>query len=390
MGNLAKLLETIMLCHHQTAAAGKRRRIFSCNVVIVLLMACAATAQERFNEGVRSGGMGGAFMGVSDDANGIRLNPSGLVYSPQEWIFEFGAENVFSSGLPFSNDLRNDGSITYSSVGVVYNRLEKPNQTMPILVAMKNNRSAPPSDSRPTPTSNVFSVGAMLNYLNAGFLNQGEMRVFASKGFRRDNDNTLPNANHRPHWLALSATGKIWSYFYDNDLAGKAQVNTEAERDAIRDFFSQHESNKYSFGLDLGASLNPDPRVRIGLAWINAKPPNLGLASNSRFPQSVRAGGAVQLKPEWEWLIAADVEKQENFDGLKFFAGSEIRVPALANLKVRAGANSNWISTGFKLGVPFIKQNGTLLDLNYAFLIFLRDDGLYNHRLSLSFLLPSQ
>jgi hypothetical protein len=231
----------------------------------------------------------------------------------------------------------------------------------------------------------------MLNYLNAGFLNQGEMRVFASKGFRRDNNKTLPNANHRPYWLALSATGKIWSYFYDNNIADKAQVNTEAERDAIRDFFSQHDRNKYSFGLDLGASLNPDPHVRIGLAWINAKPPNLGLASNSRFPQSVRAGAAVQLKPEWEWLVAADVEKQENLDGLKFFAGSEIKVPALTNisLKVRAGANSNWISTGFKLGVPFIKQNGTFLDLNYAFLIFLRDEGLYNHRLSLSFLVPS-
>jgi hypothetical protein len=115
----------------------------------------------------------------------------------------------------------------------------------------------------------------------------------------------------------------------------------------------------------------------------------LGLASNSRFPQSVRAGAAVQLKPEWEWLVAADVEKQENLDGLKFFAGSEVKVPALANLKVRAGANSNWISTGFKLGVPFIKQSGAFLDLNYAFLIFLRDEGLYNHRLSLSYLLPS-
>jgi hypothetical protein len=104
-----------MLCHCRKTVAGKWREILSCIVAITLFIGGIAAAQERFNEGVRSGGMGGAYMGVSDDVNGMLFNPSGLVYSPQEWIFEFGAENVFSSGLPFSNDLRNDGSLTFES-----------------------------------------------------------------------------------------------------------------------------------------------------------------------------------------------------------------------------------------------------------------------------------
>ncbi|MGH7454445.1 MAG: hypothetical protein ACRENG_24030, partial [bacterium] len=154
----------------------------------------------------------------------------------------------------------------------------------------------------------------------------------------------------------------------------------EVEREAIRDFFAKNGRSQYSLGLDLGASVNLHARARAGLGLINVVQPNLGLASTSRFPRSVRAGVGVLLKPEWQWLVAADLEKQENFDDLKFFIGSESMAPGLRTeaLKLRLGANRNWLSAGFKLAVFTI-------DVNYAFLFFLRDEGLYNHRLSLSY-----
>lgn len=373
-----------MTCHEKNNAACK---LCGAIFLIILLMAFAAVAQERFNEGVRSGGMGGAYMGVSDDANGIHLNPSGLIYSPQGWIFEFGAENLFSPGLlrPFGNDLINDGTVTLSSFGVVYNHLEKPNRTTPVL-AMAGRQAVSPLTGEPQkmPTSNVFSAGFMGNFLNTGLLNEMSLRVFASKGFWEKNE-PLPGINHRPHWLTLSVTGKLWRYQYDANIADHAQVNSEIERQAIRDFFAANDNSKNSLGLDFGASLNPFPRVRAGLGWFNVLQPNLGLAAESKFPRSVRGGVAVLAKTEWQWLVAADLEKQEDRDALNYYIGSESMMPGLHTeaLKLRLGANRHWFSAGLKLAVFAI-------DVNYALLFFRHDNGLYNHRFSLSYSRPSQ
>jgi hypothetical protein len=394
-----------MTCQYKKNAA-KRWRKKNWLIVASLLLPALAAAQERINEGVRSAGMGGAYMGIADDVNGISFNPSGLVFSPENWLFEFGAENLFSPGLlrPFGNDLRNDGSLTFSTLGGVYNHLEKPNRTTPVLAmtGKKTSAWARNNENQSVPTSNAFSVGGTINYLNAGFLTEWAARVFVSKGFFPQND-TIPTANHRRHWLALSVTGKLWRYQYDGDIADRAQVNSEVEREAIRDFFNDHASNKNDFGLDFGATLNPSPCVRAGVGLINLIQPDLGIASASRFYRSVRSGVAVLVKPKWEWLLAADVEvnldvevnEQVKPDTLKYFFGSEINVLKAFNLKseifkLRAGFNCNWISTGFKLGVPFDKE-GTSLDVNYAVLFFRHaGGGLYNHRLSLSLSLPFQ
>jgi hypothetical protein len=363
-------------------ASGKWRWFFSSTIVYVLLLAPSVKAQERSNDGVRSGGMGGAFAGISDDVNGIRTNPSGLVYSPQRLMFEFSTENLFSSGSPFSNNLINEGNVALFMFGLVYNHLEKPNRTIPVL-AMAGSESFLPlqnneNNANPMPTSNVFSVGMMGSFLNTGFLNQMALRVFLSKGFL---EKRQPNSmtNHRPHWIALSFTGKLWGYQYDTNIVEKAQVNTEAEREAIRDFFSDNGHSQYSLGLDLGASVYLTERAQAGLALNNVVQPNLGLASASKFPRSIRGGLAILLKSEWQWLVAVDLEKQEKIDAPRFFLGTESLVPKLRTeaLKLRLGANQNWFSTGFKVAVRPI-------DVNYAFLFFLQDEGLYSHRLSLS------
>ncbi|MGH7600961.1 MAG: hypothetical protein ACREOI_31775, partial [bacterium] len=318
-----------MSCHHKKAAAGKGCEKSSAIIVSLLLLANASAAQERFSEGARSGGMGGAYMGVSDDVNGIYFNPSGAVYSPDRWIFEFSAENLFSAGLlrPFGNDLINEGTVTFSSLGFIYNHLEKPNRTIPILAMTGKGAVAPGTNGpRKMPSSNVFSAGFMGNFLNTGLLNEMALRAFISKGFF-ENYEPIASVNHRPHGLVLSVTGKLWGYQYDSDIAERAQVNAEVEREAIRDFFTQNGRSHYSFGLDLGASVNPFPWGRAGLSWLNVLQPDLGLAAGSKFPRSLRGGVAVLAKPEWQWLVAADLEKQQNLDGVKYFIGSESMVP---------------------------------------------------------------
>ncbi|MGH7455430.1 MAG: hypothetical protein ACRENG_29015, partial [bacterium] len=212
-----------MSYHYKKDATGKGCRNLSLHVASLLLLAFAAAAQERADDGVRSGGMGGAYMGIADDVNGIRFNPSGLVYSPRQLLIEFSTENLFSSGLPFSNDLINEGNVTLSSLGVVYNRLEKPNRTIPVLAMAGKGLAMPLNNGhKPMPTSNVFSVGFMGNFLNTGLLNEMSLRAFVSKGFFEKNT-PLAGINHRPHLLALSVTGKLWGYQYDSDIAEHAQ-----------------------------------------------------------------------------------------------------------------------------------------------------------------------
>ncbi len=371
-----------MSCHNKKTAALKGFRKLPLPVASLLLLAYAASAQERFNEGARSGGMGSAYMGVSDDVNGIYFNPSGAAYSPDRWIFEFSAENLFSAGLqrPFGNDLINEGTVTFSSLGAIYNHLEKPNRTIPILVMAGTGEASPLTNApQKMPTSNIFSAGFMGNFLNTGLLNEMALRAFVSKGFFEKYE-PMAGINHRPHALVLSVTGKLWGYQYDSDIAEHAQVNAEVEREAIRDFFTQNGRNQYSFGLDFGASINPSTRVRAGLSWLNVLQPDLGLAADSKFPRRWRGGVAVLAKPEWQWLVAADLEKQENFDGLKYFIGSESMVPGLRTemLKLRLGANRNWFSAGLGLAVFSI-------NVNYALLFFRHDNALYNHRFSLSY-----
>jgi hypothetical protein len=263
--------------------------------------------------------------------------------------------------------------------------LEKPNRTIPILAMAGKETPLPLTDEpQKMPTSNVFSAGFMGNFLNTGLLNEMALRAFVSKGFFEKNQ-PIPGINHHPHGLVLSVTGKLWGYQYDSEIAEHAQVNAEVEREAIRDFFAKNGRSQYSFGLDFGASVNPFPRVRAGFGWLNVRQPNLGLAAASKFPRSLRGGVAVLAKPEWQWLVAADLEKQEKLGGLKYFLGSESMVPGLRTeaLKLRLGANRNWFSAGLKLAVFSI-------NVNYALLFFRHDNGLYNHRFSLSYSRPFQ
>ncbi len=364
---------------------------FHCSwMVAITVSLCTINlcAQQLYQDGVRPGGMGDAYAAISDDVTGVRFNPSGLIYSPQDLQFEFSTQSLFSSGLPFQTDFENEGNISLFSLGGVRNHIERPNRTIPVFVrsnnsaAGMNGQANSLEDKSPlSPTATKLSYGGLINFLKTGFLNQIAIRGFIAKGFFRKTrpDNLSASQKHFPYWIAVSLTGKVLNYQYASNIVEAAEVNTEAERTAIKNFFDTNDNSSYSGGVDLGATLHLDPRVRVGMMLTDFLQPNVGLATVSKYPWSVRGGAALVIKPEWQWVLAGDLEKRDKDDAMKLYVGTESRltIAGLDDFKVRFGANPNWFSAGFSV---MTKQ----VAVHYAFLDFRHYNSFYNHRLSLS------
>lgn len=352
----------------------------------VLASAIRVCAQQLYQDGVRAGGMGDAYVAISDDVAGVRFNPSGLIYSPQELHFEFSTQNLFSSGLPFQSDLKNEGRINLYSIGGVRNWVERPNRTRPVFARADNGVNGAAHSGKvypPSPTATTLSAGGLINFLDTGLLNHLEIRGYLAKAFMRKTEvNTLDRSHlHHPHWFAVSITGKILGYQYPeaDEIANRAEVNTEAEREAVRNFFNSNGNSSVRAGVDFGASMHVFRNLRLGAVLTDFLRPNVGLQSASKYPRRLRGGIAFVAMPAWHWLMAADVEKRERDDNIKWYLGTESRLTALGldNFKLRFGANPNWFSTGFSVQVYPVA-------VNYAFLYFRHYDSFYNHRLSLS------
>ncbi|MDZ7266996.1 MAG: hypothetical protein ONB48_05510 [candidate division KSB1 bacterium] len=344
-------------------------------------------AQPSLYRGARATAMGGAYLAVSDDVEGIAYNPAGLVYAPQRWLFAFSLENLFSAGLPFQNDLQNSAALSVTSIGFVYNRLRRANQTVPVLVLGRPD-DLPLQAHGPAPTSNDFSVGAAASMLRTGLLNEITVGVFASRGFF-EKDRPLPFSSHLPHGLAVSFAGTLVGVQYDREIVAHADVNSVEEREAIRGFFTEHGRSHFSMGLEVGAMAHLHRRLNLAMA-ANVLAPDLALAGEHKAPRRLRAGMAVLLEPRRRWLLAADLEHRDNLSGWRLALGSECGLFALNPevLRVRLGVNYNWWSAGFRLAKPM------LLELHYAFLMPAlwqqsRPAGFFNHLVTLSFSRPA-
>ncbi|MGH7492655.1 MAG: hypothetical protein ACREOO_09695 [bacterium] len=358
-------------------------------VVVALFGAMNAAAQTYGPEGARAGGLGGAFAAISNDGDGIYYNPAGLIYSPQRLLFSFGVQNLFSSGLPLQNSLSNENALLASHVSVVYNRLVRPNQTLPVLVLAGTPPLGPqPAGRELAPTSNIFSAGVTANFLRTGLLDQFLLAAFFSKGFFEKSE-ALATANHLPHWLSVSVTAKLTGLQYDSDLVDQAQVNSLEELAIIRDFFDAHGRNQFSAGLDLGLMAAVHPRVQVAFAWSNLLRPNLALEGRVPASRRERLGAAVLLQKSRQWLLSVDAEHDNALQAWRLYAGTETGLLQIAPevFRLRLGANHNWMAAGFKLAKP------TWFELNYAFIFpaFFQDErpaGFFNHRLTLAFSKP--
>lgn len=355
----------------------------------VLLAWRPSLAQSRVYRGARAGAMGGAYLALSDDVEGIAYNPAGLVYATQRWLFAFSLENLFSAGLPFQNDLHNSGALSVSSVGFVYNHLRRANQTAPVLVLGRPADFLVPQSNGPAPTSNDFSIGVGASMMRTGLLNEIAIGVSVSKGFF-EKPQPLPLSPHLPHWFALSLTGTLLGVQYDREIAAHAAVNSAEELEAIRGFFAEHGRSQYGLGLDVSALAHLHRRLHLGLAAANVIAPNLALAGAFKAPRRYRAGMAVLLDTRRRWLLAADLEQEQALSGWRLAVGSESGIFALNPevLRLRLGVNHTWWSAGFRLAKP------ALLELHYALLIpaLWRPDrpaGFFNHRVTLSFSRPA-
>ncbi|NUO81219.1 hypothetical protein HUU05_14160 [candidate division KSB1 bacterium] len=342
-----------------------------------------AFAQTRWHEGSRPSAMGGAFLAVSNDVNGLAFNPAGLVYAPQQWLAEFSLQNPFGAGLPFRDRLRNEGVLTASSFGVVYNHLHHPNQTQPMLVFRGDD--LPPGLPAQAPTSNRYSVGVAGSFFNSGLMNQFFLGASLSKGFFEKSE-ASPATNHLSHTLAVSVTAKLSGMQYDSHIAQNAEVNSEEERMAIQEFFAQHGHNRFGFGIDLGVMAELHPRVHAALSWTNALRPETALQGSASAPRTLRSGLALLLHERRRLLLALDYEQSHVLPKRRIYVGAESGLPKLDPnvLRMRLGVNRNWLAAGFMLAKP------SFAELHYAFMLPMifsedRPEGFFQHRFSIAF-----
>lgn len=363
--------------------------IMWCMLALLFLLANMpfASAQTQWHEGSRPGAMGGAFVAVANDVNALAFNPAGLVYSPQSLLAEFSLQNPFASGLPFRESLRNEGALTASSFGVVYNHLKRWNQTRPVLVFGGAELPESLQANAEVASSNVYSLGLAGSIFNSGALNHIALHASFSKGFFEQED-AEARTNHFAPRVALSAKVKVLGLQYDDQIVQRAEVNSEEERAAIMEFFAQHDKSAWGAGLDVSVMGELHSRVRAALSWNNLIKPNLALQKGAaaRAPRSVRAGVAVLLHEQRQWLLAADYEHGSAFPQKRFFVGMESGVLKINpnTLRVRLGLNRNWLATGFMLAKP------GLVELHYAFMLPTlfsehRPEGFFQHRFSLAF-----
>jgi hypothetical protein len=344
-----------------------------------------ASAQTHWHEGGRPGAMGGAFVAVSNDVNALAFNPAGLVHAPQTWLAEFSLQNPFASGLPFRESLRNEGALTASSFGVVYNRLRRPNQTQPVLVFGRENFSRPLQPQPAPASSNVYSLGLAGSIFSSGWLNEMSLRASFSKGFF-EKEAANPLTNHLSPRLAWSATLKLLGLQYDARILQNAEVNSEDERRAIAEFFAQNGREAWGLGLDLGLMAELHSRVHAALSWNNVLAPDLALRESAPASRNVRAGVAVLVHEQRQALLAVDYERSASFPKQRFYLGMESGVLQINPnvLRARVGVNRNWLAAGFMLAEP------GLVELHYAFLLptlFSEDrpQGFFQHRFSVAF-----
>ncbi len=356
-------------------------------LVYATLLASAglSSAQTHWHEGSRAGAMGGAFLAISNDVNALAFNPAGLVYAPQTWLAEFSLQNPFASGLPFRESLRNDGALTASSFGVVYNRLRRPNQTQPMLVFGRPDFSEL-LHSQPEPaSSNVYALGLAGSIFNSGGLNEISLRASFSKGFF-EKEEANASTNHLSPRLALSATVKLLGLQYAAQLLQNAEVNSEEERAAIAEFFARNGRSAWGLGLDVGMMAELHSRVHAALSWNNLVKPDLALHASAPASRSLRGGVAVLVHEQRQWLLAVDYEHSATFPTQRFYLGMESGLLKINPnmLRARLGVNRNWLATGFMLAKPGI------VELHYAFLLPTlfsdnRPEGFFQHRFSVAF-----
>ena len=369
--------------------------------VLDVMSPTALQSQVQTRTGVRSDAMGGAFVAVSNDVNGLQFSPAGLLNSIRRTQVEFAHHRLFP-------DL-SSGNMTLNSVGFVHNisslRHSK-DKLKPAIILVSSSAAilagpAPPMTA-PDTSLHRFSFGLQWQGLQFPGQNQNTLAFSFSAGL--SGLGLLPKPGdlmqdggaivQRPNRLALGFSARYIRFGYDkNYLLDQSEVNSSEELDAIRNFIGANKIDASDFAVDASLAVFITRKWQGAISILNLKQPNLAAKSGEAGAKSpdgmlgrrYRVGVAYHAMPNL--LVAVDLEKNDQVEAVigdvNAYGGAEyFWQNGFVPLALRGGVNRNWLAAGFGLQLARIRQN---LTFNWVYQYSLHGQGLSNFRFALDY-----
>ncbi len=287
-------------------------------LALILALPALGRAQTSDTVGTRAQGMGGAFVGVADDASAVYWNPAGLAGGA---YFSLVLDGTSAKAAPDGEDQagRRSGwllALTTPALGLSYYRLH---------------------------ASTVVPA-------TAGDPASFELRSLTTQHIGATLVQSLTDR------IAVGATVKAV-----RGLAGMAAVPAASAEGAL-DGWDVAGRNSNQFDIDLGV-MATGSAGRLGLVVRNATEPGFetGAGSELRLERQVRAGGSILLLQAWK--LAADLDltrSQSVFGDMRELAvGTEGQLTK--RLVARAGIRLN--TTGDRGRTPGLSVGGSFAAL---------------------------
>jgi hypothetical protein len=234
------------------------------SVPILLAISGDAVGQTTDGLGTRAQGMGGAFVGVADDATAVYWNPAGLAGGAYfSLVLDAGATKAVPAGAQLAGN--RSGwllALTTPALGLSYYRL--------------HTSTVKPAE---TPGSNAFLLGSLTTQHVGATLVQSLSDL-----------------------VAVGATVKAI-----RGLAGSAEVPALGAEDALEEWdVAGQSSNRIDLDIGLMATGSAG---RVGLVVRNVSEPTFETGTGGpdlELERQIRAGGSVLLLPTWK--LAADID----------------------------------------------------------------------------------
>ncbi|HXG55700.1 MAG TPA: conjugal transfer protein TraF [Vicinamibacterales bacterium] len=310
--------------------------------VIFGLLTSRVDAQSFDVTGTRAAGMGGAFVGVADDASALYWNPAGLAAGS---YFSLVLDASSRRAIPAD---RQQGSrqsslflgLTTPAFGVTYYRLHQSTAAPDSLLV--------PVGSAGSSRNITGAAGVRLNSLTTH--HAGVTLV----------QSVVPG-------VAVGATLKMVRGFAASDLTASTTARSALDGDAVP------ADGNTRFDADLGIMANSS-RLKGGLALRNLREPEFTSKDGTvlRLERQIRAG--MSWAATGSWLVAADVDLLTSRDafGERRDGALGVEGKVARRATVRSGLKVNLASTddvavdgsakGFSVGGTFAVTPAVLLD----------------------------
>ena len=288
--------------------------------------------------GTRAAGMGGAFVGVADDATAIYWNPGGLAAGAyMSLVLDGGNQKaVPETGLRGQKQSTYFIGLTTPVLGLAYYRLRS-------AVAVPDQLLVPIDGT--APSRNV--TGESHVRLDTLVTHHAGITLVQS---------IVPS-------VAVGTTLKLVRGFAGTDLAAMEPGTTGLRESALDRNLESHAATK--FDADIGVMAHGG-RAKAGLTVRNVREPEFTTPDGRvvRLERQARAGVSFALTPNWVAAADADLTTQEDAFGRRRDAALGIEGRILRRASVRAGLRLS--TAGVVDGVDGAERRAVTFGGSYA------------------------